>query len=131
MILKSIIVGSLALPLALAASQAFAGPCSQDVALLVKQMQQMGVDPAAMASANNDGGGANTGMMPPGVSAAKGVTTLPAKSAAGQATGPSAGNQKVDPAAIAALDDARKADLQGDAQKCKSAVETVRKHLKS
>lgn len=124
------IVGFATLPLMLASSQAFAGPCSQDIALLDRQMQQMGVDPAAMA-ASSSGGGTNTGMMPPGVSAAKGVTTLPEKSAAGQATGSSAGNRKVDPAAIAALDDARKADIQGDAQKCKNAVETIRKHLKS
>jgi hypothetical protein len=114
----------------LAASHAVAGPCSQDIALLDKQMQQMGVDPTAKA-AGSTGSVSGDGMMPPGVSAAKGVTTLPAQSAAGQATGPSTGNQKVDPVAIAALDDARKADIQGDAQKCKSAVETIRKHLKS
>lgn len=127
--LKSIIAVSVALPLTLAVSQAFAGPCSQDIALLDKRMQQMGVDPAATASSNKDSA-SNAGMTPPGVSAAKGVTTLPPKSAAGQATGSSTGNQKVDPAAIAALDDARKADIQGDAQKCKNAVETVRQHLK-
>ncbi|MBY0299752.1 MAG: hypothetical protein K2X71_27570 [Methylobacterium sp.] len=125
------VVLPLSLALSLPATPALAGPCSQDIALLDKRLSQMGVDPAAMAADTTGSTGSLQAQPqnPPGISTVRGTTTLPPKSAAGQAAGTSRESRTVDPRALATLQEARRADLQGDAKACKDAVATVRKHL--